>query len=467
MKKMLTVVFAFASLAVLAEATVREVVVRQLWPWSTDIRVEYVLSGVMAPVDVSVACYNGDQQLPSDRFKDAVKGELYGVATSEMHSFTIDPKIAFGVGANYADFRVKLTLSESPEDVNEVLYKVFDLRDGSHTDVTRADIRNGKMGSYETEFAKIGDGFNTSLKDVLIWTAVTNDVKYATTHLVMRKIPAAAAGVWTIGSPTDETGRNYSGAGNREKQYQVKLTEDYFIGVYPVTQAQYEYFKDSTYAGSTFKEGEEAPCRPVETVRYMDVRGCAYATSAHKGASGEQIIWPTNSYVHEVWTSSALAKLRALTGVEFEYPTEAQWEFACRAGTVTSLNSGKDIVDTDAVSDNLAELGWFVGNSGNTTHPVGLKKPNAYGLYDMHGNVFELCLDWYVEDINVHGAAEPLENPVGPWGKVTSSMGKRGGAYSQNARYCRTANRNNSWDYTSKNGALGLRLICPVGTSWR
>ena len=82
-------------------------------------------------------------------------------------------------------------------------------------------------------------------------------------------------------------------------------------------------------------------------------------------------------------------------GYKFDLPTEAQWEYACRAGTTTSLNSGKNITSKRGFCPNLDEVGWSSENSKGVTHPVGQKKPNAWGIYDMHGNVLEWCNDWY------------------------------------------------------------------------
>ncbi|MBO7108149.1 MAG: formylglycine-generating enzyme family protein, partial [Verrucomicrobia bacterium] len=113
--------------------------------------------------------------------------------------------------------------------------------------------------------------------------------------------------------------------------------------------------------------------------------------------------------------------------------TEAQWEYVCRAGTTTSLNSGKDLSDRYECPE-MDEVGWYWFNSGNKTHPVGQKKPNKWGIYDMHGNVWEWCLDWY--------GSYPSSAVTDPKGPATGSdRVLRGGSWDCGANGCRSANR--------------------------
>ena len=110
-------------------------------------------------------------------------------------------------------------------------------------------------------------------------------------------------------------------------------------------------------------------------------------------------------------------------------PTEAEWEYACRAGTTTRFYSG----DTE---NDLAAAGWFLANSEEKTHPVGQKRPNAWGLYDMHGNVWQWCQDYYGKN---YYATSPTENPAGPL--TGEERVVRGGPFDYGAAYCRAANR--------------------------
>ena len=148
-----------------------------------------------------------------------------------------------------------------------------------------------------------------------------------------------------------------------------------------------------------------------------------------------------------------MGKLRAKTELELDLPTEAQWEYACRTGTTSKYNNGGD-----AEAD-LKTLGRYKGNQsdgrgGYSEHTkVGLYLPNAWGLYDMHGNVYEWCLDWY-------GNLESSTDPTGP--SSGSYRVYRGGGWDSNAGSCTSSYRfsnNPSYEFNS----CGFRLACPTG----
>ena len=241
--------------------------------------------------------------------------------------------------------------------------------------------------------------------------------EYKTDKLVLRRVEP---GTFMMGSPEDEVGRNVS-----EMQHEVTLTKAFYIGVFEVTQKQWErvmgdwpsYFNNPKYRDE----------RPVEQVSYNNIRG------ARDGAN-----WPATNSVDAV---SFMGRLRARTGQMFDLPTEAQWEYACRAGTVAALNTGKNLTDKE-ICPNMAEAGRFKGNCGVAppssdtgvgTAKVGSYAPNAWGLFDLHGNVWEWCLDWQG---NSSGA---VSDPKGV------SAGTRrivcGGNYIDLAKNCRAAAR--------------------------
>lgn len=251
-----------------------------------------------------------------------------------------------------------------------------------------------------------------------------NSDAYKTTSILMRLIPK---GTFTMGSPSGELGRNSS-----ETQHQVTLTSDFYIGVFEVTQRQWElvmgnkpsYFNNTTYYQT----------RPVERVSYYDIR----ENPANSAISPN---WPNSSQVH---ADSFMGKLRAKTGLSgFDLPTESQWEYACRAGTTTALNSGYNLTSTDN-DPRMSELGryWHNGGSGWTqngdtsvaTAAAGSYLANAWGLYDMHGNVWEWCLDWYGT------YPETVTDP--PGASSGSDRIFRSGIWNCDARSCRSANRN-------------------------
>jgi formylglycine-generating enzyme required for sulfatase activity len=127
-------------------------------------------------------------------------------------------------------------------------------------------------------------------------------------------------------------------------------------------------------------------------------------------------------------------------------PTEAEWEYACRAGTTTTYFSG------DAEAD-LARVAWYSANSKNTTHPVGQKEPNTFGLYDMHGNVWQWCEDRL--DKNYYSKS-PAENPEGPAQGAYRVL--RGGPWALDPMYCRSAHRDRN-DQVSCYNIFGFRVV--------
>ena len=148
-----------------------------------------------------------------------------------------------------------------------------------------------------------------------------------------------------------------------------------------------------------------------------------------------------------------LKKINTLGEGTYRLPTEAEWEYACRAGSDTALANG-DLLSLYCEPDpNLEEMAWYCGNSGRRLHPVGQKRPNAWGLYDMHGNVAEWCQDWY-------GAypATPETDPPG----ANSGPGRvvRGGSWFSSAKNCRSAARF-YWPPHSQSQLdfLGVRLV--------
>ncbi len=253
-----------------------------------------------------------------------------------------------------------------------------------------------------------------------------------TTELWLRRIPA---GTFTMGagSKSDTT-------------LPVTLTQDFYIGVFECTQAQYKNImggNPSSYAGDT---------RPVEGVSYNTIRG----TGSSAGAG-----WP--AYGHAVDSSSFMGKLQAKTGLIFDLPTEAQWEYACRKkadGTCweTDFNSGKNLTG-DSRCSNLAEVGRYDrnrsdGKGGYSEHTeVGSYLPSELGLYDMHGNVWEWCLDWY-GILPSSAASDPVGAASGSYRVL------RGGSWGFSAQYCRTAGRSGSKPSVNYGRNFGVRVAC-------
>ena len=429
--------------ASLNAAVIEQVIVRQQWPWSTDVKVEYKVTGVTSPVNIAVRAFNGDMELNSANLESSISGKRYGITEDGVGSFVIDPVKAFGTAkVALANFKVKLSLTAAAENIGEVIYKVFDLTTGACQDITRADFYNGLVedGDFVTDYTSLHTRFlapsSAMIGDILIWTGVTNNVKYKTTHLVMRKIPAANK-VWTMGALPTESGYQSS----TETNHLVKLTQNYYMGVFEMTQKQYMLLVGNNPSSGT--SAEDADIRAANNVQY-----------GRESANNNNTAW------------EAVKKIRAKTeNNSFILPTEAQWEFACRAGSATGLYSGRNVSSGGLWSGNDGDvtiLAWFSGNAASAVHAVGAKLPNAFGLYDTLGNVLEWTRDAYTSDagyVATFGASwQPGDIVVDPVNTSSdSTLVMRGGAYSRYGAYVRCASRLSFNNWTSATDC-GMRM---------
>jgi len=274
-------------------------------------------------------------------------------------------------------------------------------------------------------------------------------VRYKTEKLVMRKIPAAGV-TWRMGAPESETAKN---AWNAEAPHYVKLTEDYYIGIYELTQKQF-ILSGATNGGT--QASEQTPTLPFGGLSWANLRGW--------GA-----LWPDQGHA-SCEPTYVIRSLRNKTGLMLlDLPTEAQWEFACRAGCGAAFYNGLE------KSGNIDDIAWHSGNSGDAVHEVGLKRPNAWGLYDMGGNVSELCLDLYgdqygsTKDRNgksypyVEGtevAVDPIGRDINSPALGSAAHSYRGGSYKEGTTRMRSANRRDKNNTAAAD--IGLRVTCPA-----
>ena len=378
MKRILGLLFLSFCAAAMADDPVLNLSARQRYPWNGKVDVSFTITGETEENYLSITATN------------AATGSTIPVRTiADMGGNAVTAWTAFAPGAvslvwdagadapGLVADEVALSVVAVPPP--PPLYLVVDLSAGADA------------ASYPVSY----------LPDVPAggWTD-----EYKTTKLVLRRIEA---GTFIMGNaPTDES-------------YRVTLTKPFYCGVFEVTQKQWSLVMGSN---PSYYEGDKSP---VEGVSYNAIRG---------SSSGAQ--WPESNAVD---SSSFLGKLRARTGLDFDLPTEAQWEYACRAGTATTYSYG------DSADGNYM---WYVDNS-SSTHEIGTKLPNAWGLYDMHGNVWEWCLDWY-------GTLAYSTNPKG------SSSGSyrvfRGGSWGNGAVSCTSSDR--SFDGPSfSNYYYGFRLV--------
>ena len=292
---------------------------------------------------------------------------------------------------------------------------------------------------------------------------ITNHL-YKSRVLAMRRIHAAGR-TFRQGLVLPESNR---GAANMGRL--VAFSEDYYIGVYELTVRQYELMVPSgtwwkTYCDAMRSQiGETVYAALTGTSEYDEARAMGGPTPRYYFlGNSASYIWPECDYA--VQSNLAMGKIRTATGIPKMYlPTSAQWEFACRAGSTTAFANNQT---------NIAGLGWCSANNSEdphwvsgAPHAVGMLKPNAWGLYDMHGNVLEYCRDCYANTREVDANGLPLVVPSGPasssaYTTANLQMVVHGGSYTSTESGCASGYAIGlSWSQGQL--ADGYRLSCPV-----
>ena len=233
---------------------------------------------------------------------------------------------------------------------------------------------------------------------------------------VFMRFRCVPSGSFLMGSPEDEHGR----LGGREALHEVRLTRGLWLAETPCTRRQW-----SVVMGIDLDDPENEGELPIAEVSWED---CAKFFDA----------------------------VRKVSGLHLRLPTDAEWEYACRAGTQSAFNDGSACTQPTGRDPALDELGWYYENSDYTSHPVKQKRPNAWGLFDMHGNVWEWCRDWWTADLGT----EPGVDPDGPeTGQVRVI---RGGCFGNDAGSCRSACRGFG-DPGGRDAVLGFRAAAGQG----
>ena len=362
-KRLNVVIMAMATMtAFAATPTITGVTAVQRYPWNGKVDISYTVTGDIAAEAKQQAVFTSLKVTAQDN----VANKTYTATklSGDMALTAGTHKFVWDMNAEGLTFKSDDVVFNVSCETTSATYCVIDLSAGA------------EASSYPvTYLAEPTDGgFNVEA--------------YKTTKLVLKRIEA--------------------GSFKMNGSYDVTLSQPFFCGLFEVTQKQYELVTGENPCSSTlYGKGNTYP---VHFMYYNKIRGSS------NGAK-----WPSSSAVD---STSFMGKLRARTGLDFDLPTEAQWEYACRAGTTTTYSYG------DSANGNYM---WYGGSPGKA-HVVGTKSPNPWGLYDMHGNVWEWCLDWYAKSLS--GGTDPKGSSLGSHRVV------RGGSYSNDASTCTSSYRN-------------------------
>lgn len=394
-----------------AAVTVTNVVCRQRYPWNGLVDIDYEILSDNTEAQYFVYPKGEDKRLGTPIVMHTLSGdgatEPVGVGT---HRMTWDAK-ADMPAFHTSDFAVTIqAVSQGAQ------YLVVDLSGG--TNAVTYPVR-----------------YSTTPPDI------TTD-KCRTTELWLRLV---LPGTFMMGSPEREYGHV-----SDEQQHLVHLTKPFYIGVFELTQKQWMLI--SGYTNALWYVGD---CRPVDRVSYDMLRGTMLGAQ-----------WPKSD---EVDTNSFMGIMRSKTSLKFDLPTEAQWEYACRAGTTTRWNNGTEGGTSSEHDVELSKLGRYIGNreDGRENYrehtKVGMYLPNAWNLYDMHGNVYELCRDRYQALLSTFEVFDPVGSE-----DLNANHVARGGAWnvywSEAVTACRSASRRNApstaVDIGNYKATMGFRVVC-------
>ena len=382
-QKLTAALIAFALAFGASAATVEKVVTRQLWPWQNAIFVEFRLSGVTAPTDVQITLSTNGA--PVNLPDNALDGELFALGADGLYQakVTLPPGL---IGSEVENLGV-LLMPVAPQTSTNILYRIYDLDTGACKEVSAGSIASSQRGDWH--WANVGashlvpgEATPATLTNI-VWTGFNSDDKYKTSHLVMRYVPGKNAEVHILNYPSSHG----------------IVPNNYWMAVYETTQSQWKRIYGNTPPFYTVGD-----TRPASNISYDSIRGA-------KGGEGEEAkyYWPNNPD-----PDSFLGKLRTKTGgVKFDLPWQALWEYACQVNSGwATANNYNSVATYNNNAPVRTENGWLRQGNGQTSWPadpnfpgtykgnsstyavVGSYPPNMIGLYDMHGNVREFCVDW-------------------------------------------------------------------------
>ncbi len=374
-----------------AAVTVSDVKVQQRWPWNGMVDIDYTLTCDTPDADIYV----------------------YPTALDGDRMIALSPRTLTGAGATgpvkAGTHRMTWDMATDQPDLHSSNFTVSIHAYTGAAPYMIVDLSSGPESThYPVEYAN-------SCPDL------TDDI-YKTTKMVFKLI---LPGTFMMGSPSTEEGR-YGDGWEAEVLHQVTLTKPFYMAIFECTRQQW-YQVTGWWPGEWYNNRNNGP---VQYISWEDIRGSVTA-----------LTWPTTEQVDN---GAFMGKLRMRTGLTFDLPTEAQWEYACRAGTSTRWSTGEDPSKINRVYNYPAVVGSYA--------------PNAWGLYDMHGNVWELCVDTSAWNSGTTGPA--VTDPKGPAGTSDPSRLMRGGWCRSGVANVRSARRANISRTSSGWGEVGFRVIC-------
>ena len=392
-------------------ATVEKMFGRQMWPWATHFEVSYVLKTLPnEAVDISLKVSAADCEyvIPASE----LLGETVGLTSGEY-------KIVWDSTAS--SFPTESWLKANSDKLK---FGIVTTPSKSAAEYLIVDLSGGSTAPSWPSRRIVGRPYEG-------WSD-----EYKTTKLVLRRIFAGGEG--DVFSSDDKVSFMFGCDSGADQQYKGSLdfdaveahfTNDYWIGVFELTQKQYQLITGTSVEPAQFAKGDTYPQSNI-----------GYCT--HMRGDKEGYKWPKSS---DVDPESLMGKLRAKVVLpaeipsewKFDLPTEAQWEYACRAGTKGPWNNGStyDVYIYNETKKyegdhNLDLIGWNPANCGADGKPVGMKIANAWGLYDMHGNAAEYCLDYNSANNHPEGGFEPKGRSLSSGTTASSPRVVKGGSYS-------------------------------------
>jgi formylglycine-generating enzyme required for sulfatase activity len=336
-----------------------------------------VIGSVLALLSVVLLCLSGCEKLAT-RLRPEIDYELLADMVAERVDERMEMRELQRERERRAERVQETPPAEAVLEVSEEIEKPVEEKSEAQAEFPAADVEH----EPETSPVEIPSEAPEEIP-LKVLTLAEKVIEIDGIDLVLVEIPA---GEFLMGSPAEV------GMDHEHPQHRVAIIRPFYLGKYEVTQALWVKVMGSR--PSYFKGGD----RPVESVSWNDVQ-------------------------------KFIAELSAMTGQEFRLPTEAEWEYAARAGSDTRYYFGDD-------EDKLDKYAWYSDNSENRTHPVGQKMSNQFGLYDMLGNVWEWCADWYDESYYNVSAKDDPRGPASGRYRIL-----RGGAWHYSAIGLRVANR--------------------------